>query len=676
MKPTHQPEFESRTVVTPVIRRAASVRADTFNEEERSVEVVMSTGAAVLRFDWWDGEYYDETLGLEDGQVRLDRMNEYAPALNCHSSWSLADVIGSVIPRSVRIEGGELIGRVKLSSADDVASIVTKLREGDIKKVSIGYMVYAFETHEPGDDRARKEMRAIDWEPIEVSFVPLPADFGAGVRSVPLPAGAAATRNKDTPQGGHPCIIRGAAAPQHLEDDMKDRNERAEDTRDDNEQQEQQQDRQEDQRQQRPAGITAARIRNVCGRSDVGDAFALELIERNETTPMNEAELTDAIATRLEESRKKPPINPGGGTVRAENAAYFRAVETAVLLRANPDLKIEDEKAVADAREFRGMTLMEMARHYLGYAGIDCRGMGRLELAGAALGLRGGAMSTSDFANALSSAVAKRVRDAYAAAPQTFGPIVSRGTLPDFKATNIIGLGDAPQLLLVRENAEFTYGALTDTGMTYALATYGRIIAITRQAIINDDKNLFSRIPAAFGRKAADLESDLVWGTLTSNPVMADGVALFHASHGNLAASGGAISVATVGAAEQAMLQQQSAEGSYLTIRPLYLIVGPAKKIEAQQFLTAVMATQTSNVNPFPGNLQLIVEPRITGNQWFLSADPDAFDTIELSHLDGQESLYLETQPGFDVDGVKTKARLDVGAAPLDYRGFYKNPGN
>src|SRR5699024_10932941 len=136
----------------------------------------------------------------------------------------------------------------------------------------------------------------------------------------------------------------------------------------------------------------------------------------------------------------------------------------------------------------------------------------------------------------------KRVRDAYQSAPQTFGPIVSRGTLPDFKETSIIGLGDAPSLLLVRENAEFTYGAMADTGMTYRLQTYGRIVAITRQAIINDDKRLFGRIPTQFGFKARDLESDLVWGLIISNPTMADGFALFSTQHGNLAASCGAIS--------------------------------------------------------------------------------------------------------------------------------------
>jgi phage major head subunit gpT-like protein len=591
-------------------------------------------------------------------------------------------VIGSVVPGTVRIEGGEMLGRVTFSGTPDVADIVSKVRNGHIKKVSIAYQVYVYETRDPGDGK-RLEMRAVDWEPIEVSFCALPAEFAAGARSGPLAAVGA--RDQQTQQGGCPCIIRGAAALPNQEEDMNDRNERADDdTRAENNtneerreerQEEHREDRQDERREDRPAGLTATRIRSVCARSDVGDKFALTLIERNETNPFSEAALTDAIASEIETRRRRSPIN-GVGRVGTEDAGYGRAIETAVLLRANPTITITDERALADARDFRGMTLMEMARDYLQRSGTSTSGMGRLELAGAALGLRGGQMTTSDFANALSSAVSKRVRTAYQAAPQTFGPIVSRGTLPDFKATNIIGLGDAPQLLLVKENAEFTYGAISDTGMSYSLATYGKIIAITRQAIINDDQNLFSRIPTMFGRKAADLESDLVWGTLTSNPTMSDSVALFHASHGNLAASGGAISVTTVAAGEQSMLQQTSLEGGYLSIRPAYLVVGPAKKVEAQQFLTAVMATQTSNVNPYPGNLQLIVEPRITGNQWFLLADPAAFDTIELAHLDGQETLYIETQPGFDVDGVKTKARLDVGATPIDYRGFYKNPGN
>jgi hypothetical protein len=300
-----------------------------------------------------------------------------------------------------------------------------------------------------------------------------------------------------------------------------------------------------------------------------------------------------------------------------------------------------------------------------------------MEIAGQALGFRGGALTTSDFANALGNAANRRVRRAFEAAPQTFRPFVSTDSLPDFRPAAIIGMGDAPALLLVKENGEIKHGALTDTGDTYKLATYARIIPISRQAIINDDKGLFGRIPTQFANKAADLESDLVYSQLTGNPQVYDGNPLFDTTiHKNLAAAGSAITITSVAAGRQAMAQQKTAENGNMNVRPAFLIVGPAKQTEAEQFLAVVTANQPSNVNPFAGKLQLIVDPRIVDNSWFLAADPNAFDTIVLAHLEGQEELFTDTHLSFEVDGIKFKARLDVTAKTLDWRGLYKNPGN
>jgi hypothetical protein len=433
----------------------------------------------------------------------------------------------------------------------------------------------------------------------------------------------------------------------------------------------------EQKRNLRATPVTNKQIRAACARSDdLGDAFALELIERHEDAPLSEGDLLHAVNERLLEKRKVPTIDARGGETGTSTEGYRRAIEDAVTLRANPEVKLDADPVQARARaeaarEFRGMTLMEMSRDFLQRTGVRTTGLGRLEIAGQALGLRHGALTTSDFALALSNVTSTRVRAAFGQAPQTFRPLVSPGTLPDFKPANIISLGDGPDLLLVPENGEFKRGAISDSGMTYRLQTYGRIIPITRQAIVNDDQRLFGRIPTMFGRKAADLESDLVWGLLTSNPEMSDGKPLFHADHGNIGAAG-AINVETVGAGRLAMSQQRSEDGAILTIRPAFLIVGPERETEAEQFLTAVAAAQTASVNPFVGKLTLIIEPRITGTQWFLATSPDAYDTIELSHLLGQEELYTETRVGFDVDGVENKARLDVGAAVIDYRGFYR----
>ncbi len=68
----------------------------------------------------------------------------------------------------------------------------------------------------------------------------------------------------------------------------------------------------------------------------------------------------------------------------------------------------------------------------------------------------------------------------------------------------------------------------------------GKVIGITRQVIINDDLDAFTRVPSLFGTAAATLESDVVWGIVTANPAMGNGVALFHANHKNLTGAGAA----------------------------------------------------------------------------------------------------------------------------------------
>src|SRR5205085_11128587 len=107
----------------------------------------------------------------------------------------------------------------------------------------------------------------------------------------------------------------------------------------------------------------------------------------------------------------------------------------------------------------------------------------------------------------------------------------------DFKQKSVVQLSSAPAFKLVREGQEYSRGGLTDGVEKYALATYGRIVPITRQALINDDLNAFDRLPTMVGRSAADLESTTVYDILLTNAAMNDNVEQFHATHRNLMAA-------------------------------------------------------------------------------------------------------------------------------------------
>jgi hypothetical protein len=307
-----------------------------------------------------------------------------------------------------------------------------------------------------------------------------------------------------------------------------------------------------------------------------------------------------------------------------------------------------------------------------------------MELAGSAMGLtfRSGMHTTTDFANLLADLPGKVLRQAYMEAPQTFAPLTRRTSLADFKPSRLLQLGEAPALLKVLQHGEFTSGTIGESKEQYQLETYGRKFAITRQALVNDDLDAFARVPLAFGRQARNLESDLVWTQIVSNPTMGDGVALFHATHGNLAGSGGAIDVTTLGAGRAAMRNQKGIDAAtYLNVNPLFLIVAPDKETIADQFVNPIQPQQAGNVNPFAGRLSVIAEPRLAGlsggstTAWYLASSPNDIDIIVLGTLDGENGPMVESRVGFDVDGLEIKVRHDVAAKVVDHRGLYKNAG-
>jgi hypothetical protein len=129
------------------------------------------------------------------------------------------------------------------------------------------------------------------------------------------------------------------------------------------------------------------------------------------------------------------------------------------------------------ARQYRGMTLVDIARECLAAVGVAVRGKTSYEIAGEALGYhadgtRLGMTTTSDLPNILANVANKTLRQAYDVAPRTFQPWTRQATAPDFKPRSVLQLGEAPSLKLVTEHGEITLGSFGEGKEAYALATY------------------------------------------------------------------------------------------------------------------------------------------------------------------------------------------------------------
>ena len=171
----------SGTIELPALHRAGDLLPATINEEDRSIEVVWSTGSRVRRQPLF-GEPFDEELSMDPASVRLERLNAGGPVLKVHDTRSLDSVIGSVIPGSARVDNGRGIARVRFSDREDVAPIWSDISGGHIRAVSIGYQVHRYDVTRSAN--GPEVWRAVDWTPFEISAVPVGADPAAGFRSI------------------------------------------------------------------------------------------------------------------------------------------------------------------------------------------------------------------------------------------------------------------------------------------------------------------------------------------------------------------------------------------------------------------------------------------------------------------------------------------------------------
>jgi len=662
------------TMKIPKQQMRAEFMPATYNAEKRTIDLCFTTGATVFRRSWY--EDYNEELVVTPEAVRMDRLNSGAPLLNSHYSVNLFGVMG-VVERGW-IQDGKGYCTVRFSEREDVAPFIQDVIGGIIRNVSVGYQVHTFEKIENAQQKI-PTYRAVDWEPTEVSLVPVGADAGAGVRSQQDPETYEVeifTSESAPPAvpGGHerkensmttPALRNGAPEPVPPEatrtapaapvvDVDKARSEAVEAER-----------------------KRSIEIRTIVRSAKLAETRADEFINSGATVDAVRKVVMDEWVAQ-DQART---ASAGNISVTRDAADTTRtAMETAIILRVNPSATLKPEE-IEMARQFRGRSLIEMARESLEAGGLNTRSMSRLEIASAALSQR--MHTTSDFPLILANVSNNRLRQSYEQAPGTYQRWATRApNAPDFKQMAVLALGGAPSLELIAEGAEYKMGTMAETREVYSILTYGKAIVFSRQMLINDDLRAFDRVTTGFGASARRLENGLVYAQITGASVLADGVALFEAStHKNLAGAG-AIAVATLGAGRTAMRQQKDLDGvTPLNIAPSFLIVPTALEQVAYQYTSSqFVPSQSSNINEFRAGgktaLETVVEPILdvsSASVWYLAADGSMVDTVEYCFLDGNEGVFLESEMDFDSDGMKMKARLDFASKVIDYRGLYRN---
>ncbi|MFU2811903.1 ClpP-like prohead protease/major capsid protein fusion protein [Pseudomonas aeruginosa] len=406
-----------------------------------------------------------------------------------------------------------------------------------------------------------------------------------------------------------------------------------------------------------------------------GEMLNEVLLDSSVTIEQAQAKLLASLASGATPSAGPSGSQGANSHVYAGNGNLVGdSVRASVLARAGLEEQQSDNR-------YNFMSLRELARASLVDRGIGVASYSPMQMVGLAF-----THTTSDFGTILIDVANRSMLAGWDEAEETFQLWTKKGMLSDFKTVHRVGLGEFPSLRQVREGAEYKYVTVGSRSQPIALATYGEIFSITRQAIINDDMNLLTDIPRKMGMAAKATIGDLVYAILTSNPVLSDGKALFHADHKNLqTGASSALSIESLSKAKTKMATQKTeVEGGKprtLNIRPAFVLTPVALEDKAKQIIRSASvpgAESNSGIeNPIRNFAEVIGEPRLddsSATAYYLAARQGS-DTIEVAYLDGNELPYMEQQQGFTVDGVATKVRIDAGVAPLDFRGLQKSNG-
>lgn len=589
------------------------------------VDASLSSEAPVERF----GEI--EVLSHAPGAVDLTRAADGLPLLFGHNH---QEPIGIV--ENVRIEAKRLVGRLRFGASQRAKELFADVQSGILKNLSVGYRSLDVEEI-PGGFLVTR------WQLYEASLVGVPADSTVGI-------GRSFTPGNSNPHIGEKNMSTETEIATTTQPDNLSNRARI------------------DSSIRELVGLAAGR-RGADG-SYVDPAWNdLEggLIQRAVTVD----EARSAVQRMMAERCNANPTRSGSANIgfplHDSTITETRAMAEALASRFGVAPQSQD------AQNFSGLRVVDMARRCLELRGVRTTGLNPATIISRAL------HTTSDFPTLLSSTGERILRQAYASYQGGVRRICKQSTARDFRAKTVAALGEMPELKKVIQGGEFTYGTIAESSESYSLATYGRIFGISRQALVNDDLGAFADVAVRYGRAAAEFEAGFLATLLASNPAMKDTVALFHANHGNLAGTGAAISVATLGAARQAMRLQKGLDGKTpIDATPRYLVVPAALETVAEQYVAVITANGSSSVNPFSGKLEVVVDPRldaVSATAWYLAADASVIDTIEYSYLETDQGPMVEAREGFETDGMELKVRLDFGAGVLDHRGLYRNPG-
>lgn len=692
-----------------------SVRADTLDPENRTIEAKLSSETPVPMFDYRRGEMVPEVLLASGAEFPSSRQ---VPLLDSHMRYSSDNQLGST--REIKVDGDGLTGRLNFAKSSE--SQWEKVRDKHLTDVSVGYEVKS-RTFVPKGDTQRIKGREFhgpvnvvtSWRLKEVSITPIGADEMAKIRgqnahikeefvmdvelrALCVKAGMSEDLTDEQAQAWLKANGSRVFAPPPTQPPTVPSLTELEKAA----------------REAAKSAIEEQRAAEVAYRKSVDELLEIAGMEsiRSECYLLGGI---DKVRDRIKEERAKGEFRipadhrfAGGAAQRDKHTgAMVAALRSRVAencgARAEAVEKVipSAERKVAGAEHFRFASLYDFAKESLQADGVDIRGLTRDQVAMAALGYHRAAgirsapayHVTGSFQNLTLDAVNKSMQIGYTEYPATWrGPMRQGSSVPDFKQIHRMRLGSIPNLPVWPDNQDSIKASIADAKESYAVEAYSLEIDFSWRLIVNDDMDAITRTPQGFGTAASRTVDTAAWSVVTANPLMGDGIALFSAASGvrkrsNLTTGAGAPAVSTVQTLRNLMMQmrgENTPEGNegddILGLMPRYIVGPSALATTIEQLINSIADPASSNAGVYNNtrNLIPIIVPRLDASSttaWYLFASPSEIDTIEVTFLQGQETPVVRERMDESKWSQCFKVVQTFAAKAMNHRGIQKHAG-
>lgn len=596
--------------VTLLTRRADLAPASA-NRNDRTVEVIWSTGAPVRRRDM--AGPYVERLSLDPQAVDLSRL-QGASVLDAHRQGAVRDVLGSV--QSASVDGQRGTALIRFSARPEVEPLWQDVLSGILRHVSVGYSVEEWaETTENGT----RVLTASRWTPHEISLVPTPADPGAHIRM--------------ETEMSHTSNIVAA------DNDVQTR-----------------------------AAINTE-IRSIARIAGLDQAWIDGQIDAAADPDTARRAAFEALATRSAPTIRTEQVRVEVGESQDDPSLRARQMGEALYARINPRHDLSEP-----ARRYAYATPVDMAKELLTLRGESTMALSPASLVTRALHttsdfpiILGSTVGRvlRDAYQAAPSGIRRLGRQTSARDFRSVNKIML-GEAPLLEKLNEHGEIKAGTMAEAREAYKIEtwakkigitrqvlvnddLGAFSDLARRMgqgAAETEARILVTLLEAnsgngpTLSDTKALFH---VDHGNKAGA-------GAVISDATLSAARLALRTQKG--------IDGRIIRVTPKNLLVPPALE----TVAEKWLAtIAPATAADVNPFSGAMSLVVEPRLS--------------SATRWYVTADPGEIDGLEFAYLSGHEGPQVESRSGWDVDGVEIRVILDFGAGFIDHRGWFQNPG-